>query len=497
MGVDIETYRGRIGGFKGSIGCDVVTVPCNVNFSSGMNAFGAVVFIGLLLIMGGIEPNPGPPQKDSKSENSGTFEIHGQEGIIKYYCRVNSETDLKTILNPWGIRNPGFILSAAGNADNVHEQFRRDHFIKETTTLIRNTGAILTTAVGGWLHELVRDIIDEVRILSDYKPVVIGIFKWESTKDTFTELPNKLMKEDRDDSHFTHFIFVENEKQCTSILWKLNSCLSEDTADDTITPTILLTHCIDTLAIECAVAAFQSNKPLTLLQTDETSQLLKTLRKKQNDKELNNSRTLDPIHLKLGLFSDTLPEESYEGYLRESIYKDQDNFHINVIEGFKRMNAKNIDLLKLWIVLNPTATKLCSGLDTGRLKDINYKNRLFAFILKKNIVHELLYSDTVYLKLFCEKELPKMFDNPGDGSDTNSLCHVADKIRKKLGIHVAVKDGKMETDEQAIFFIFMWSLLKQKGSVSDWAYNKMTSKMTAALVGSKYLKKTGESKHKS
>ncbi|WAR06942.1 TRPM3-like protein, partial [Mya arenaria] len=70
MGVDIETYRGRIGGFKGSIGCDVVTVPCNVNFSSGMNAFGAVVFIGLLLIMGGIEPNPGPPQKDTLPEES-------------------------------------------------------------------------------------------------------------------------------------------------------------------------------------------------------------------------------------------------------------------------------------------------------------------------------------------------------------------------------------------------------------------------------------------
>ncbi|XP_052783616.1 interferon-induced very large GTPase 1-like isoform X2 [Mya arenaria] len=64
MGVDIETYRGRIGCFKGSIGCDVVTIPCNVNFSSGMKTIGAVVFIGLLLIIGGIEPNPGPPHKE-------------------------------------------------------------------------------------------------------------------------------------------------------------------------------------------------------------------------------------------------------------------------------------------------------------------------------------------------------------------------------------------------------------------------------------------------
>ncbi|XP_053403314.1 uncharacterized protein LOC128558366 [Mercenaria mercenaria] len=60
MGVDLETYRGRIGTHKHLCGQDVITVTCIISFSSGLKRIGAVLFIGVLLLKAGIESNPGP-----------------------------------------------------------------------------------------------------------------------------------------------------------------------------------------------------------------------------------------------------------------------------------------------------------------------------------------------------------------------------------------------------------------------------------------------------
>lgn len=75
MGVDIQTYRARIGTYKHSRcgdtnekfrqswGSDVATLVTNINGSNNLKTFGCVLFIGILLIIGGIEPNPGPVGK--------------------------------------------------------------------------------------------------------------------------------------------------------------------------------------------------------------------------------------------------------------------------------------------------------------------------------------------------------------------------------------------------------------------------------------------------
>lgn len=60
MGVDIGTYRSRIGAFRHGHGNDVVLVKLHVNYNEGVKTIGAVAFVGLLLIMAGIEANPGP-----------------------------------------------------------------------------------------------------------------------------------------------------------------------------------------------------------------------------------------------------------------------------------------------------------------------------------------------------------------------------------------------------------------------------------------------------
>ena len=70
MGVDIETYRGRIGTFRLSLGVNVVTNVCLITLSGCFKVIGSVLFIGLLLLLSGIEPNPGP------KENGKIFSFH-------------------------------------------------------------------------------------------------------------------------------------------------------------------------------------------------------------------------------------------------------------------------------------------------------------------------------------------------------------------------------------------------------------------------------------
>ncbi|XP_060558653.1 uncharacterized protein LOC132718957 [Ruditapes philippinarum] len=60
MGVDIQTYRARIGTYSHSQGSDVKTIP---NICGEFKTVGCVIFIGILLIVAGIELNPGPKEK--------------------------------------------------------------------------------------------------------------------------------------------------------------------------------------------------------------------------------------------------------------------------------------------------------------------------------------------------------------------------------------------------------------------------------------------------
>lgn len=69
MGVDLATYRATIGTFRHSVGVDVVTVECYVNFTAALKTIGSVLFIGILLMIAGIEPNPGPPRKNKGELN--------------------------------------------------------------------------------------------------------------------------------------------------------------------------------------------------------------------------------------------------------------------------------------------------------------------------------------------------------------------------------------------------------------------------------------------
>ncbi|XP_060588540.1 interferon-induced very large GTPase 1-like [Ruditapes philippinarum] len=88
MGIDIETYRGRIGTFRFSSGVDVVTIVCPVNLSGGIKVIGTVLFIGLLLLLSGIEPNPGPKENDDEQARR-TIKVAGiPAGIDKQYLTL-------------------------------------------------------------------------------------------------------------------------------------------------------------------------------------------------------------------------------------------------------------------------------------------------------------------------------------------------------------------------------------------------------------------------
>jgi hypothetical protein len=61
MGVDIGTYRGRIGSFNHRLKLVVNDRDkSRVNFDCALKCIGSVVFVGLLLVLAGVEQNPGP-----------------------------------------------------------------------------------------------------------------------------------------------------------------------------------------------------------------------------------------------------------------------------------------------------------------------------------------------------------------------------------------------------------------------------------------------------
>ncbi|XP_052795036.1 uncharacterized protein LOC128228039 isoform X4 [Mya arenaria] len=64
MGVDLQIYRQRIGGFNGyrTSGSAQSTEGTRASSISWRDVLGAVGFIGMLLLMAGIESNPGPGQ---------------------------------------------------------------------------------------------------------------------------------------------------------------------------------------------------------------------------------------------------------------------------------------------------------------------------------------------------------------------------------------------------------------------------------------------------
>ncbi|XP_060589281.1 uncharacterized protein LOC132744550, partial [Ruditapes philippinarum] len=65
MGVDIGTYRGRIGSFNHRLKLVVNDRDkSSVNFDCALKCIGSVVFVGLLLVLAGVEQNPGPFGKD-------------------------------------------------------------------------------------------------------------------------------------------------------------------------------------------------------------------------------------------------------------------------------------------------------------------------------------------------------------------------------------------------------------------------------------------------
>ncbi|WAQ95181.1 hypothetical protein MAR_027871 [Mya arenaria] len=92
MGVDISTYRARIGTFSGSTGVGVTHEECLVNFTFGLKTVGAVMFIGMLLIMGGVEQNPGPPKKEPSTEKKQNTAGEDRIGSIIIGSRHNLRT---------------------------------------------------------------------------------------------------------------------------------------------------------------------------------------------------------------------------------------------------------------------------------------------------------------------------------------------------------------------------------------------------------------------
>lgn len=96
MGVDIQTYRGRIGCFSRNFGTYVIIVQYTVNCTRGIKTIGAVVFIGILLLLAGIEQNPGPISESTSERTPANATILKVCGLPK---RIGIDSLINTFEN--------------------------------------------------------------------------------------------------------------------------------------------------------------------------------------------------------------------------------------------------------------------------------------------------------------------------------------------------------------------------------------------------------------
>ncbi|XP_052797658.1 uncharacterized protein LOC128229814 isoform X8 [Mya arenaria] len=100
MGVDIQSYPVRIGTNIFAHGTDVVLLQCCVIISAGLNAVGAITFIVMLLLMAGIEPNPGPPKKDWQAHSDKDSTKSPLEAHFVRFRAINRSRKLQENMRP-------------------------------------------------------------------------------------------------------------------------------------------------------------------------------------------------------------------------------------------------------------------------------------------------------------------------------------------------------------------------------------------------------------
>ena len=80
--ISIELWRARIGGWRGSAKSAPAAGRINPDLLIYLCKFMAALLITILLIIGGIELNPGPPKKATNSSSDDDMEISCPQGMF-------------------------------------------------------------------------------------------------------------------------------------------------------------------------------------------------------------------------------------------------------------------------------------------------------------------------------------------------------------------------------------------------------------------------------
>ncbi|WAR04648.1 TRPM8-like protein [Mya arenaria] len=395
----------------------------------------------------------------------GTLIIEGDEENEIQYCKVNQESNIEDIFSNWGLKSTGLLLSLTGSA--FPDKGKQKEVVKALAEVFASTGAWVTTDAIDDVGEILREAVLEVEAINDYQPVVIGVFPWNTVAEKIAE--KSLVPKDDPvvDTHFTHFIFVDDGIDVDEFRVQVDSTISSSafgTVDAKIPVVVLnIGHDVNKKYLKLSVI---NDHPVLSFGKSKTQM-------KFTDEELKGKE-----HLVSSVTSDNSIE--YANAILKSVIG---------------ANDESIDSLRLSIVWNESHDQVASlTKNNKRWKNETYKNKLLRFALESDNgkTASTLYSSGIDLVNFCNKNLVGMFNQIGDNgfgnTDFNTLEDVQRYISDNTEVLLDIAEGVTET-EIAISCIFIWSIFSLRYDVSYQFWRLSESKMTAAVFACKCLKR--------
>ncbi|XP_052806182.1 transient receptor potential cation channel subfamily M member 2-like [Mya arenaria] len=388
----------------------------------------------------------------------GSLKIAGDEENEIKYCKVNQKSKIERILTNWGLKRTGLLLSLTGTT--FPDKDKQKEIVKALAEVLASTGAWVISDAIDDVGNILKEAVLEVEAINDYKPVIIGVFRWE----TFGQKYCKMNRVPQEDKHFTHFIFVDDGIGFDEYRVKLDSTISSSAFGSVGAkiPVVVLNICNDV-----------NNKYLEL--SVENDHPVLSFGDSKSKMQLTDENMKGKEHLVSYITSANSIEYAYA-----------------ILKSVIGTNDKSIDILRLSIVWNESHDQVASLVKkSSHWNDETYKHKLLKFALESNNgkTTPTLVSSGIDLATFCQNNLVRLFSKIGDaGCGVDTLGDVQDYVMHETDVLLDIANG-VKTNEIAIICLFIWSIFSMRYDVSYQLWRLSENKMTAAVFACKCLER--------
>ena len=400
------------------------------------------------------------------ADQAGVFEIAGDEGNEKKYCKVDLETDLESILTKWNVKRTGLVISLTGKTFN--DTNKQIEIVKAFAQVIGCTGALLTSDATGDVGDILRESILEVEAASDYQPAVIGIFHWRHVAERLAN--SKVLSKSEDDvfdSHFSHFLFVDDGVEIAKFRRKFDAALYDRI---------------------CGEADSKVPVVVMALGAEPTEDYLEsTIHDRQPVLIYDQSKTNAFV----------MPKEKLEGredFLTRVEKGNSIEYANAILKAVIGADDKDIDSLKLSIVWNESDEQVAPLVkENKRWENESYRHKLLKFALESDNgkTAMTLVENGIDLPNFCNKHVIDLYNKINViKPQNNSFASFAD-VQKYITAHtevtIDIADG-FKSEETALNVLYIWAIFALRYTVSYRIWRQLRNKMSAAVFACKALR---------